>query len=75
MVNQCTKMKRIIPTVLGLAALLFLNGCIAAIGNRDGRAANVTLGQELMDLKKAKESGALSDSEYEAQRAKLLGHK
>lgn len=34
-----------------------------------------TLGQQLMDLQKAKESGAISDQEYQAQRAKLLGSK
>ena len=68
-------MKRIFPTVLGLAALLFLSGCIAAIGNGPGRTANGTLGQELMDLKKAKENGAMTEAEYEVQKARLLRHK
>jgi hypothetical protein len=66
---------RVISTVLGLTALLLLNGCVAAIGNRGERTPGGTLGQELMDLKKAKDTGAISESDYEAQKARLLGNK
>ncbi|HEV7924194.1 MAG TPA: SHOCT domain-containing protein [Verrucomicrobiae bacterium] len=34
-----------------------------------------TLGQQLTDLHKAKETGALTDAEYQAQKAKLLENK
>jgi hypothetical protein len=34
-----------------------------------------TLGQQLMDLQKAKDTGAITDQEYQAQRAKLLENK
>lgn len=34
-----------------------------------------TLGQQLMDLQKAKDSGAITDAEYQAQKAKLLESK
>ena len=34
-----------------------------------------TIGQQLLDLKKAKDAGAITDAEYEAQKAKLLGNK
>ncbi len=34
-----------------------------------------TIGQQMLDLKKAKDAGAISDAEYEAQKAKLLGNK
>jgi len=34
-----------------------------------------TLGQQLIDLQKAKDSGAISDAEYQAQKAKLLENK
>ncbi len=37
--------------------------------------ANKTAGQQLIDLKKAKDAGALTDEEYQAQKAKLLGNK
>jgi hypothetical protein len=48
---------------------------VAAIGNRDGAKSGATVGQELIDLQKAKEAGAISDAEYDVQRSKLLGHK
>jgi hypothetical protein len=34
-----------------------------------------TTGQQLIDLQKAKDAGAISDSDYQAQKAKLLGRK
>lgn len=34
-----------------------------------------TTGQELLDLQKAHESGAVSDREYESQRKKILNKK
>jgi hypothetical protein len=34
-----------------------------------------TLGQQLVDLQKAKDSGAINDEQYETQKAKLLGKK
>ncbi len=57
--------------------MLLLSGCVAAIGNRDGRhgSGGPTLGQQLIDLQKAKESGALSDAEYQSQKTKLLSDK
>ena len=33
---------------------------------------NVSMGQQLIDLKKAKDSGALSESEYKSQKQKLI---
>jgi hypothetical protein len=59
---------------LGLAALLVLNGCIA-IGNRDAQRPNATLGQQLIDLQKARDTGAITDAEYQAQKARLLQSK
>ena len=49
-------MKRtIVPVVAAIAGALILSGCVAAIGNRDGRhSGNVTIGQQLIDLQKAK---------------------
>ena len=34
-----------------------------------------TLGQQLMDLKKARDAGAISEQEYETEKAKLLNQK
>ena len=50
-----------------------LGGCAIEIGNRP--ADKDTLGQQLVDLKKAKDSGAITDTEYETQKAKLLSAK
>jgi len=33
---------------------------------------NPTLGQQLIDLQKAKDAGAITDTEYQAQKANLL---
>ena len=67
--------KLIVPTSLFLAATLGLSGCVAAIGNRDAQRGNATLGQQLIDLQKAKEAGAMTEAEYQAQKAKLLESK
>ena len=34
-----------------------------------------TIGQQLVDLQKAKEAGAITEAEYQSQKAKLLGSK
>lgn len=65
--------KLLVPTGIALAGILLVSGCVAAIGNRDGRhSGNVSVGQQLIDLKKAKDAGAISDAEYETEKAKLL---
>jgi hypothetical protein len=66
-------MKKTLLFPIALCGALLLNGCVAAIGNRDQDRSG-TLGQQLIDLKKAREAGALSDSEYETQRARMLRH-
>ena len=67
--------KLIVPTAIALAALLGLSGCVAAIGNRDAHAGSGTLGQQLIDLQKAKEAGAITEAEYQTQRARMLDHR
>jgi hypothetical protein len=49
---------------------LFSGGCIVGIG--DSPHPKPTTGQELVDLKRAKDSGAISDAEYDAQKKRLL---
>jgi hypothetical protein len=60
-------------SVLGVAGLLaggFLSGgCVLAVHET---AKRPTVGMELMDLQKAKKSGAITGAEYESQRAALL---
>jgi len=62
-------------SMLVLAAAVVLSGCVAVVGNKEGRPSNASLGQELMDLQKAKDAGAITDAEYQTQRARLLEHK
>ena len=57
-----------------IPALFLLNGCIA-IGNRDAQRPNATLGQQLIDLQKARDTGAITDAEYQSQKSKLLENK
>ena len=67
--------KLIAPISLALCAAVFLSGCIAAIGNRGTNPSDATLGQQLIDLQKAKDAGAMTDAEYQVQKAKLLDTK
>ncbi|HEV2393233.1 MAG TPA: SHOCT domain-containing protein [Verrucomicrobiae bacterium] len=53
---------------------LLLSGCAWQIGG-DKKGTNVvqtTRGQELIDLKKALDQGAITQDEYQAQRQKII---
>ena len=66
--------KLIIYTLVAVTTVLCLGGCVAAIGNRDAQhSGSATLGQQLIDLQKAKETGAMTEAEYQTQKARLLG--
>ena len=58
------------------SATALLTGCSWSVGSSP-KTANVlpTTGQQLIDLQKAKDSGAITDAEYNAQKTKLLGNK
>lgn len=56
-------------TVLCVVLLAALMGCSSS---EVVRQVEITIGQQLIDLKKARDSGALSASEYDAQRRKLI---
>ncbi len=69
-------MKKLIAAAsISLSAILLLSGCVAAIGNRGTDRSTGTLGQQLIDLQKAKDAGAISEAEYETQKARLLENK
>jgi len=82
--------KQLIPLLAGLLAMTLLTGCLdlhfgggtkSDTTNSDQhpvvgqQMVAPTLGQQLIDLLKAKEAGAISDQEYQQQRAKLLENK
>ena len=62
----------IIPAIIALSSVLLMTGCVA-IGNRVPQTCGATVGQQLVDLQKAKESGAITEAEFQAEKAKLIG--
>ncbi|MGO9588093.1 MAG: SHOCT domain-containing protein [Limisphaerales bacterium] len=71
-------MKKVLITAsMALTAMSLLTGCLnlqLGSGPRS-EALNPTVGQQLIDLQRAKDTGAISAEEYQAQKAKLLGNK
>ena len=68
-------MKKRIILIAGLSALLasFLGGCAWQVGGDTKHSVQCpTTGQQLLDLKKARDMGAITDQEYEAQKQKFL---
>ncbi|MDM8541211.1 SHOCT domain-containing protein [Desulfococcaceae bacterium HSG9] len=61
-------MKRKILIVSVLA--IFLCGCVAGIGSDTIELPSV--GQELIDLKKARDQGAINDEEYVELKQKIM---
>jgi len=57
--------------------MLLLSGCLALqVGGGDKKEPQkATLGQQLLDLKAAKDSGAITEAEYQSQKAKMLNNK
>jgi len=64
-------MKKIIPLLLTVVTLP-LAGCFSADGAYTTTNRTPTLGQELMDLKKAEQAGAISPEQYEIKKSALL---
>jgi Short C-terminal domain len=57
-----------------LSIVTFLTGCETHLGGgTTNRIEQPTLGQQLIDLQRAKDAGAITDAEYRAQKDKLLG--
>lgn len=65
--------KLILPCAAALSAMFLLSGCLALqVGGDKKEAAKATTGQQLIDLKTAKDTGAITEAEYQTQKAKLL---
>ena len=67
-------MKQIfLTTALALVCASLSGGCVVALGNRvppDERKP--TLGKQLTDLKQARDSGAMTEEEYQTAKKRLL---
>jgi hypothetical protein len=71
-------MKRILlRALLSVATLALLSGCLNLQlgGGSTTKPQCPTVGQQLLDLQHAKDAGAITEAEYQAQKAKILGHK
>jgi hypothetical protein len=60
-------MIRITRCVIPFVATALLGACSSATTDVLPPTISVSIGQQLIDLKKAKESGAISDQQYQAQ--------
>jgi hypothetical protein len=69
--------KLIIPTLVGLSVMTLLTGCIGLTfgGGTTTRPVTATVGQQLIDLQVAKDAGAITEAEYQAQKGKLLNER
>lgn len=58
--------------VICLFAMTLLSGCVSTIVRQ---SIVPTIGQQLIDLKKARDAGVISQQEYDAEKTKLLNQK
>ena len=67
-------MKKIFKSMLVIvSAMTFLTGCSWSVGGSPKSAHMApTTGQQLIDLQRAKDAGAITEPEYQAQKATLL---
>ena len=64
------------PFLVAGSAMILLAGCAWQVGgSTKGATIQPTIGQQLIDLQKAKETGAITDAEYQTQKTKLLERK
>jgi hypothetical protein len=68
--------KLFVPAFASMLATTLLTGCETHLGGgTSNRIEQPTVGQQLIDLQRAKEAGAISDTEYQAEKSKLLNGK
>jgi hypothetical protein len=69
--------KLLIPSAVALAGMLLFTGCLGLqIGGGDKKEERkASVGQQLIDLKTARDTGAMTEAEYQTQKAKALGEK
>ena len=68
------KTRNVVALFVSAALLLTLSGCVLSLGNRvpPPTTSAPTLGKQLTDLKQARDSGAISDEEYQTARKRLV---
>ena len=76
--KECNMKRNVIPAMLALSAILLFGGCIGGLnmgGGTKTQVHNPTLGQQLIDLQKARDSGAITPAEFDAKKAELMSKK
>jgi len=63
---------RTLAIAASLLSIVTLGGCIAVGGTRKSTEMQPTTGQQLVDLKRALDCGAISQCEFDTQKAQLL---
>jgi hypothetical protein len=66
------RVRRAIVGAMSVTLLTGLGGCGGGGAKVESQIQTTTTGQQLLDLKKAYEAGALSKEEYERERKKVL---
>lgn len=66
--------KSFIVGVCALSTMLLLSGCVGLSvgGGSKSETRKPTLGQQLTDLQNARNSGAITEEQYQTQKARLL---
>jgi hypothetical protein len=66
-----------LSTFIAVSAITLFSGCLNLQlgGGTTSKPQTPSLGQQLVDLQKAKDAGAITPAQYEDQKAKLLGSK
>ncbi len=65
-------MKKIFLIIIPVCALV-LTGCFCSLGGDNTTSSVVpTVGQQLIDLQKAEQTGAITPEQYQAKKAELL---
>ncbi len=71
--------KSFLTVTMALTTLFLLTGCLnlqlGGGSKNDAQYRNPTEGQQLIDLQRARDAGAISAEEYQTQKAKLLAEK
>lgn len=68
--------KLIVPILVGFLSMALFTGCVGLSigGGSSSKPTTPTIGQELVDLQKAKDAGVITDAEYQAQKTKILNN-
>jgi hypothetical protein len=62
---------------IAVSATTLLTGCLGLSigGGTTSKPATPTVGQQLIDLQTAKNAGAITETEYQAQKTKILNNR